>query len=67
MKRIATLLSLSAAAFLLNGCISRTVTIEPEHRGAQPSRKGKYGSDPQSEVVEKKIIWIWQDEFRHPK
>ena len=55
-------------AFLLSGCVSRTVSIEPEHRGAKPTKKSKtFGSDPNSKTVEKKLIWIWQKEYREYK
>lgn len=56
----------TATALFLTGCVSRTVSEEPQHRGAASSG-GEYGSSPHSKVVEKKLIWIWQDEFRNPK
>ena len=68
MKRIATILCLTAATSLLSGCVSRTVTREPQHRGATPTtkKKKKFGSDPHSELIEKKTVWFWQKDFRNP-
>jgi PBP1b-binding outer membrane lipoprotein LpoB len=55
-------------ALLLSGCVSRTITVEPEHRGAKPSKKSKkYGSDPEGKFVDKKLVWIWQKEYREYK
>jgi len=45
------------------GCVSRTVT---ESKGFGSS-DGSDGANPTSKVIEKKIVWFWQDEFRHPQ
>jgi hypothetical protein len=39
---------------------------QAEHRGEMPKNK-KFGADPHDQVIDKKIIWIWQDEFRNAK
>jgi hypothetical protein len=67
MKHVATIILCLAVptVLLLSGCVSRTVTIEPEQRGDTAAKKSKYGSDPHAELVEKKIVWIWQKEFRN--
>ena len=69
MKTSISILLLSGIALIGSGCVSRTVTIEPEHRGGSSvKKKGKaYGSDPQSKLVEKKIVWIWQKEYRETR
>ncbi len=68
MKTFISILLLTTITMLGSGCVSRTVTVEPEQRGAHPGTKNtKYGSDPQSKVVEKKIVWIWQKEYREMK
>ena len=55
-----------AAALSMAGCVRRTITNEPEIR--TPLQQGKrYGANPKAEVVEKKLVWIWEDEFRNPK
>ena len=52
MKLFNSILLLAAISLLGSGCVSRTVT------------KGKgYGGD----TTEKKIIWIWQKEYRQSK
>ncbi len=66
MKFVAVILGLSLCS-LLSGCVSRTVSEEPQHRGAVPGKENAYGSNSHSKVKEKKLIWIWQDEFRNPK
>jgi len=66
MKTVPFILLL-ATLILSSGCVSRTTTLEPQHRGGTPSDKKNYGSDPHSKLLEKKTIWIWQDEFRTPK
>lgn len=65
MKTTVPLICLIAVAFLSNGCIRRTVVKQAEQRG-NISKGGKFGSDPHDEIMEKKIIWVWQDEFRNP-
>ena len=66
MKKTASIVALATCATALCGCVSRTVTVEPQHRGEMPKDKS-YGSDPHSKVVKKGIIWIWQDEYRNAK
>lgn len=67
MKPFASVVLLFAIALLCNACVSRTVTVEPQYRGASAGKKTTLGSDPKSEMVSKKIIWIWQDEYRNKK
>jgi hypothetical protein len=52
MKQFTSLVLLAAFALLSSGCISRTSSSEQV-----------YGHD----MDEKKIIWIWQKEYRDPK
>ncbi len=64
MKKILFLFAVTA---LLSGCVSRTVTTGPKNRGQTHNGKA-YGADPKlSKSGEKKIIWIWQDEYRNSK
>ncbi|MBT8042131.1 MAG: hypothetical protein KJN67_05225 [Pontiella sp.] len=51
----------AAATVLLTGCVSRTTTVKPS--GTEGNEDFGINS---SKVVEKKLIWIWQDEFRNP-
>jgi hypothetical protein len=70
MKKTATLLTLFTLTSLLGGCVSRTTSLEPQNRGADTSTKKskKYGStEPQGEVIDKKVVWIWQKEFRESR
>ena len=67
MKRSSPVILLATITLLGSGCVSRTTTLEPQHRGDTLGDKKSYGSDPQSKVLEKKIVWIWQDEFRNAK
>ena len=67
MKLSSPIILLAIIGLLGSGCVSRTTTLEPQHRGGTPSDEKTYGSDPHSKLVEKRIIWIWQDEFRNPK
>jgi len=69
MKTSISILLLSAITLFGSGCVSRTVTVEPEHRGGSSAKnKGKaFGSDPQSKFIEKKIVWIWQKEYRETR
>ncbi|MEN7973554.1 MAG: hypothetical protein ABFR47_06930 [Verrucomicrobiota bacterium] len=55
MKLFASILLLAIVSMLNTACISRTTTSDA------PLGKGKDGK-----VVEKKLIWVWQDEFRNP-
>lgn len=66
MKKTVSMLCLASLAAILGGCVTRTVTVEPQHRGAIP-KNTSYGSDSQGKVVDKKIVWIWQDEYRTGK
>jgi hypothetical protein len=52
MKNYLFLTLIIAASILTSSCVSRTTSSE----------KG-YGAD----TTEKKIIWIWQDEYRKEK
>ena len=54
MKILCSIVLLAAFAVLVSSCVSREVTTN------SPLKKGE------KNVVEKKIIWIWQDEFRNP-
>jgi hypothetical protein len=60
MKQITAL----AFLILISGCVTRTITEEPQNRGAQTG--GKFGAKSESKTVEKKTVWIWQKEFRNP-
>lgn len=53
MKTICSIILLSVATMLVSSCVSRTVTTD--------APLGEEGT-----VVERKLIWFWQDEFRHP-
>ncbi len=55
MKTIRSIILLAIVAALSSSCVSRTTT------SSAPLGQGKDGK-----VVEKKLIWIWQDEFRNP-
>ena len=66
MKIVCSFACLIAVAALSSGCVYRTTVTQAEHRGEMPTNK-KFGADPHDQVVGKKIIWIWQDEFRNPK
>ena len=52
MNMLNSIILLSVVTILSSACVSRTTTVE----------KG-YGED----VTAKKIVWIWQDEFRNSK
>lgn len=58
-----TLLLIPLMSLLLNGCVSRTVSSEPALVDLQ---KG-LGYNASDRVVKKKLVWIWQDEYRNPK
>lgn len=59
-----SIICLTALTTLLQiGCVSRTTTLGPSKaEGAED-----FGLDSRSRVVEKKLIWIWQKEFRNTK
>ena len=67
MKLLASFVLLSVMVLFCNACVSRTVTVEPQYRGVSSGKKSSLGSDPKSQTVEKKIVWIWQDEYRNAK
>ena len=52
MKLFGSLALLAVISLLQTACVSRTTTVE----------KGF-----ENEVTEKKLIWIWQDEFYNSK
>lgn len=54
MKTICSLILLAAIVLLSNACVSREVSA------SSPLNKGE------EKVIEKKLIWIWQDEYRNP-
>lgn len=53
MKTIYSIILISVTVGFSSSCVSRTVSSDLP--------LGKEGS-----VVEKKIVWIWQDEFHNP-
>jgi len=55
MKTIRSIILFAVVAALSSSCISRTTTTK--------APLGRGGSD---EMIEKKLVWIWQDEFRNP-
>ena len=57
MKTVRSLFLLAIASLILCSCVSRTISA--------PSVDAT-GLEGQGKVVEKKIVWIWQDEFRNP-
>lgn len=61
MQKIIALSCLIAFSFALCGCVNRTVSKESGIRG-----HGTHGAkDESGNVISKKRIWIWQDEFRN--
>ncbi len=57
MKTIRSIFLLAVASLILCSCVSRTISA---------SSVDATGKENQGKVVEKKIIWIWQDEFHNP-
>ncbi len=57
MKTVRSIFLLAVATLILCSCVSRTVSA---------SSVDSSGKESDGKVVEKKIIWIWQDEFRNP-
>lgn len=53
---------LLAAGSLSSGCVSRTIKNNP----VIPEGGDRSAALKKSPVVEKKVIWFWQDEFRNP-
>ena len=66
MNKTISLICLFVLTALLSGCVSRTVSTGAENRGGDTKNKS-YGSEQHSKVVEKKIIWFWQEDFRKPQ
>lgn len=46
----------AAVLVLCSSCVSRTIDKEVRAIGGEPGRK----------IQEKKIIWIWEDEYKNP-
>jgi hypothetical protein len=65
MKILQAILFLSIITLLSSACVTRTTSIEPEHRGDPAARN--YGGAPKGEVIDTQRIWIWQKAFRDPK
>jgi hypothetical protein len=63
-KTIYTCCLLAFASILLSGCVHRTITREPQHRGTIGKRDS--ANDPNTKVIEEKRVWVWQKEFRNP-
>jgi hypothetical protein len=55
MKTIHSIILGAITSILLSSCVSRTISTSPP--------LGKGGD---SNVATKKILWIWQDEYRNP-
>ena len=64
-KYISGMLLLSIVFVLLaTGCVSRTISTQPQIRGPQSAEgKKSFGASADEKIIEKKIIWIWQPEF----
>lgn len=56
VRIVCTLLLLATATALLNSCVNRTITTSP----ALGKSKGE-------RVVEKRMIWFWQEDFHYSK
>lgn len=65
-KMIYTSCLIAFTAALLSGCVHRTVTREPQHRGGKARTSKERANDPYAEVIEEKRVWVWQKEFRNP-
>jgi len=61
MKRCYVILAIAAA--LQTGCVSRTVTERPV--GAEDS--ANVGLISKERVVEKRWVWVWEDDFSNKK
>ena len=57
METVRSIFLLTVATLILCSCVSRTVSA---------SSVDSSGKESNGKVVEKKIIWIWQDEFHNP-
>ena len=64
MKSLSTYILTMVAALLLSGCVVRTVTEQPAHRGVKADGSPR---KQREEVREKKMIWIWEDQYRNAK
>ena len=64
MKKAIPILCALVLASLFSGCVSRTTSTGPEKHGDDET---SYGSKQNSKVIEKKLIWFWQEDFRKPK
>ncbi|MDF7808604.1 hypothetical protein P4E94_14235 [Pontiellaceae bacterium B12219] len=65
-KQQITPLCLTVLMMLGSGCITRTVSDQPQYRGNSSAGK-KLGSKTDNEnVISKERIWFWQSEFRNP-
>lgn len=58
MNMLRNILCLAATAMLCCSCVSRTVTRSPK---LSETAKGK--ANKSGKVVEKEIVWFWQDDF----
>ena len=65
MKSLNIALSLIALAGIV-GCKSRTVVDRPVINSVQDPYSPSYGAKVEDKVVEKKIVWFWQKDFRTP-
>lgn len=61
--KIPMVLVLTVACMVSTGCVRRTVTVAPAKRVS--GSKNQYSGD--GKVVEEKVIWIWQDEYRQSR
>lgn len=69
MKKIIYALCLLSTASILSGCVNRTISVEAENRGGLTMQKKKWNKNstsPHTKILEKKRVWIWQDEFHNP-
>jgi len=55
MKIVRSIILLAIVSMLSSACVSRTTSTSPP-----------LGTNKDGKVLEKKVIWIWQDEFRNP-
>lgn len=60
MTIIRSIILLAVATILSCSCVSRTVSSSTQNRGANTK------DQDDGKVLQKKIIWIWQDEYRNP-
>jgi hypothetical protein len=63
MKKWIAPLCLAAVVMLGTGCVTRTVTDQPQYRG-NSSTGTKHGSKNETgKVVSEKRVWFWQSDF----